>query len=132
MTYADLMDERRVEFGLESQSWLDVKRRFYRNSSEALEYLNTQGRAAAYRRILEATTQENDPNGYELVFSDKDNTNPGTFPPNTYVGTGSRTDNTNNLSINSFTDGVMTLPIPVTEVVANPKLADEPVPYEFN
>jgi starch-binding outer membrane protein, SusD/RagB family len=132
MTYEDLFDERRVEFGLESQSWIDVKRRYYRNPSEALGYLNSQGRAAAYRRILEETTQENDPAGYELVYSDKDNTNPGSIPPGAFVGTGSRTGNTNNLSVNSFTDAVMTLPIPVTEVVANPKLADEPVQYEFN
>jgi starch-binding outer membrane protein, SusD/RagB family len=134
MSYEDLFDERRVEFGLESQSWIDIKRRYYRNSSETLAYLNSRGRAAAYRRILEATTQENDPAGYELVYSDKDQTNPGNIPspPGAYIGTGSRTGNTNNLSVNSFTDGVMTLPIPVTEVVANPKLADEPVPYEFN
>ena len=40
MTYQDLFNERRVELGLEGQSWLDVKRRFYRNSSEICSKTN--------------------------------------------------------------------------------------------
>lgn len=131
MSYVDLFNERRVEFGLESQSWIDLKRRFYRNSDEALAYLNSQGRAAQFRKIVEGQSGENDPEAYELVYSNADNTNPTPIPSGAYLGTGSRSGNTNSLSINAFNLSKVQLPIPVTEVVANPKLKDEPVPYEF-
>ncbi len=131
MTFTDLLNERRVEFGLESQSWLDFKRRYYRNSEEALNYLNSQGRAAQFRKILDNTTGENDPAAYELVYSSGDNTNPTPIPAGTYLGTGSRSGNTNTLSINKFNATKIQLPIPVTEVVTNPKLKEEPVAYEF-
>ncbi len=131
-TYEQIFNERRVEFGLESQGWLDVKRRYYRNSQQTLDYLNSQGRAAQYYRILEETSQENDPAGYELVYSSNDNGNPSILPPGAYLGAGSRTDNENELSINSFTGARMIIPIPVTEAVANPKLKEEPQEYVFN
>ncbi len=123
MTYEDLFNERRVEFGLESQSWLDVKRRYYRNSAEALDYLNSQVRTARYYRINSSDGLENDPAGYELV------------PPG-----GERTERGDNGEILyntdpavSFNDARMMLPIPGEEVVANPLLrADvEPVDYVF-
>ena len=132
VSFEDLMNERRVEFGLESQSWLDIKRRYYRSPNEAIQYLNTRGRAAQYRKITNNTTGENDPAAYELVYSSEDNTNPPGIPAGAYEGVGSRPENTNTLSVNAFSDNTMILPVPVTEVVANPKLKDEPVSYEFN
>lgn len=118
MTYVDLFNERRVEFALEAQSWLDVKRRYYRNPSEALSYLNSQARTDRYYRILAETTQENDPDGYELVPAGQ---------------VGSRPDNANNDPVVTFNAGKMVLPIPGSEVVANPLLGPtaEPVAYEF-
>lgn len=118
MTYEDLFNERRVEFGLEAQSWLDVKRRYYRNPSEALAYLNSQHRTDRYYRIDPNDNLENDPAGYELVSAG---------------GVGSNPDNVNNDPAVSFTANKMILPIPGNEVVANPLLkADvEPVEYEF-
>ena len=119
MTYADLFNERRVEFGLEGLSWLDVKRRYYRNANEALNYLNSQNRTARYFRIDPTDNKENDPSGYELVLAGSAGSNP---------------DNINNDPAVSFNAARMILPIPGREVVTNPMLrADiEPVEYVFD
>ena len=119
MTYADLFNERRVEFGLEGQSWLDVKRRYYRNANEALNYLNSQNRTAMYFRIDPTDNRENDPAGYELVSAG---------------GVGSNPDNINSDPAVTFNASRMILPIPGREVVTNPMLrADvEPVEYVFD
>ena len=119
MTYSDLFNERRVEFALEGISWFDVKRRYYRNPSEAISYLNNQHRTDRYYRIDSNDNLENDPSGYELVPAGG--------------GVGSNPDNVNNDPIVTFTTEKMILPIPGPEVVANPLLkADvEPVDYEF-
>jgi hypothetical protein len=110
-------------------AWLDVKRRYYRNPSEALSYLNGQARTVRYFRILAATTDENNPGGYELVYSSGDPGMPVPLPAGSYEGVGSRSDNANTDPVVSFTSGKMRLPIPATEQIANPKLADE-VPAE--
>ncbi len=44
----DLMLERRHEFALENQCWLDIKRLYYRNPSQAVDYIKTQGREIIY------------------------------------------------------------------------------------
>lgn len=118
MTYVDLFNERRVEFALEGLSWLDVKRRYYRNSSEALAYLNSQGRTDRYYRIDADDDLEDDAAGYEIVPAG---------------GTGSG-GSSNTDPIVSFTAQKMTLPIPGIEVVNNPllKVEEAPVEYEFN
>lgn len=119
MTFVDLFNERRIELALEAQSWLDVKRRYYRNPTEALAYLNGQNRTDRYFRILEATSQENDPKGYELVAAGQ---------------VGSRPDNKNEDPVVTFNADKMTLPIPGAQVVSNPLLSEsaEPVEYEFS
>lgn len=43
VTY-DLMLERRHEFALENQCWLDIKRLYYRNPSAAVDYIKSQDR----------------------------------------------------------------------------------------
>jgi starch-binding outer membrane protein, SusD/RagB family len=118
MTYADLFNERRVEFGLEGLSWLDVKRRYYRNANEALNYLNSQNRTARYFRIDPTDNRENDPAGYELVSAG---------------GVGSNPDNINSDPAVTFNASRMIMPIPGREIVTNPMLrADvEPVEYVF-
>jgi hypothetical protein len=131
MTYVDLFNERRVEFALEGLSWLDVKRRYYRNADETLAYLNSQARTVRYFRTLEATTQENDPAGYELVYSSGDPGIPSPLPPGSYVGTGSRTGNANTDPVVSFSASKMRMPVPGNEQVANPKLAPETPAEEF-
>lgn len=107
LTFMDILKERRVEFGLESIFWLDVKRFYYRDPSGALDYLNNQERQHRYDRVQgNNPPDENTMEGYELT------------PPD------------NPLLIN---ESQMFLPIPAAEVVANPLLApSEPaVDYEF-
>ena len=108
LTFADIMKERRVEFGLESLAWFDVKRFYYRDSAGALAYLNAQQRQETYQRIQgNNAPDENTMEGYTLT--------PAT---STIV----------------VSDADMFLPIPAAEVVANSMLApSEPaVEYEFH
>ena len=116
MTYTDLFNERRIEFALEAQAWLDVKRRYYRNPQEALDYLNSQGRTVRYYRIDNDDELENDPSGYERVA-----------PGQTSSDGETNTDPTVTISFLK-----MNLPIPAAEVVTNPLLLEEPVEYDFN
>ena len=44
----DLLEERRHEFALECQNWLDAKRLYYRNAFAGNEFLQHQDRAATY------------------------------------------------------------------------------------
>lgn len=107
LTFMDILKERRVEFGLESISWFDIKRFYYRNPSGALDYLNNQDRQTRYNRVETPNPpDENTMEGYEL------------WTPDTEI------------VVNA---SKMTLPIPAAEVVANPLLGpDEPaVAYEF-
>jgi starch-binding outer membrane protein, SusD/RagB family len=97
VTFSELIQERRIEFGMESINWFDVKRYYYRNPTAALAYLNSQERGHTYRRRQGNNVPgENTVEGYEL------------FPPD--VVTVVKDDN-------------MFMPIPAAEVVANPKLA---------
>lgn len=106
LTFDDIFRERRVEFALESISWFDVKRWFYRDPSAALDYLNGQQRDLTYYRDQSAgAADENLPAGYIP--------NPG-----------------NTVSVAA---SQMFLPIPAADVVFNPLLGpDQPaVDYEF-
>ncbi|HTF20148.1 MAG TPA: RagB/SusD family nutrient uptake outer membrane protein [Chryseolinea sp.] len=115
VSYIQLFNERRVEFALEGLSWLDVKRRYYRNSEEAIAYLNSQGRTDRYYRINTNDGLENDPAGYELVAA----------------GQTSANGNQNTDPVVSFNATKMALPIPGSEMVSNPLLKEEAVEYEF-
>lgn len=115
MTYVDLFNERRIEFALEGLSWLDVKRRYYRNAEEALNYLNNQGRTNRYFRINTNDNLEKDPAGYELVAA----------------GQTSANGNQNTDPIVVFTAAKMQLPIPGSEVVSNPLLRAEVEAVEY-
>jgi len=118
MTYEDLFNERRVELALEGQSWLDIKRRYYRNADDAIAYLNGQGRTDMYYRIDSGDDLENDPSGYELVAA-------GATSPN---------GNTNSDPVVTFTGADMIIPVPGQELVKNDLLRpDEPaVDYNFD
>lgn len=107
ITFSDVLKERRVEFGLESTFWFDVKRFYYRNPSAALDYLNAQEREYTYLRITTPEApDENTFEGYSLLL-----------PTTPIVVSASQ----------------MFLPIPAAEVVANPLLAPgQPAEdYEF-
>ena len=98
ITYNQVFNERRVEFGIEGINWLDVKRRFYRSSSDAISYINSQARGSVYQTPDGYSGERNDPDVYVLE------------PPTTAV---------------SVTSDDFYLPIPSTEVTANPLLAPE-------
>lgn len=116
VTYEQLFNERRVELALEAQSWLDIKRRFYRNEADAINYLNNQKRTARYFRIDNEDALENDPAGYELV----------------QAGGTSSDGETNSDPEVVFTVSKMQLPIPGNQVVINPLLREPAVEYQFN
>jgi starch-binding outer membrane protein, SusD/RagB family len=108
LTFMDILKERRIEFGMEGQFWIDIKRFFYRAPQNALAFLNAQERAHTYVRIGGSNPpDENTFAGYELT------------PPTSPV-------------VINLAD--MFLPIPAAEVSYNPKLRpEEPaVDYEFN
>ncbi|MFN7116433.1 MAG: RagB/SusD family nutrient uptake outer membrane protein [Saprospiraceae bacterium] len=107
LTFTDILKERRVEFGLESISWFDIKRFYYRDATAALAYLNAQEREYTYQRKTgNNIPDENTIDGYELMP-----------PPGTITVDASK----------------MFLPIPASEVLTNPLLApNEPaVEYQF-
>lgn len=109
VTYEQLQTERRIELAFEGLNWLDIKRRYYRNSSEALAYLNSQDRTSGMYRIDTSDGLEDDPAGYEMVPAQTTSTN----------------GNSNDEPIVVFTAGHMVLPIPASEVNANPMLGPE-------
>jgi hypothetical protein len=104
VTYEQLMAERRVEFGIEGIAWYDVKRRYYRNEDEAINYLNSQNRAVV---LAQKTGWQGDRNVYD-AYELRQPTTPVTVDANSFR-----------------------LPIPGDEAALNPRFADEPVDYVF-
>jgi len=58
-TKTDLIQERRKEFAIEGQSWLDLKRLYYRNPADARNYLKEQQREWRYTRKWGAGNPDN-------------------------------------------------------------------------
>lgn len=106
LTFIDIFNERRVEFGLEGINWFDVKRRYYRNADETIAYLNNERRPNRYRLIDNAAdaATRNTVAAYEI--------DPETSPI-------------------TATKERMFLPIPSSEVTSNPNLAKDVEPIDF-
>lgn len=105
VTFEDILKERRIEFGLESMFWFDLKRYIYRDQTAALSYINNQKRGYTYRRLTgDNLPDENTFEGYELV--------PPDVPPTIH-------------------ESQIFLPIPAAEVVANPLLREAAIEYTF-
>jgi hypothetical protein len=102
LTFDQLMNERRVEFGIEGIAWYDVKRRFYRSETDAITYLNSQNRGITLQQIDGWQGDRNVWDAYEIEF------------PATPV---------------TVTTASFKLPIPADEASRNPAFADEPVDY---
>jgi len=66
ITFLNILQERRVEFCLESLFWFDIKRYYYRDPNGALNYLNAQTRHYTYERI-DWDADANSWDNYELV-----------------------------------------------------------------
>lgn len=109
VTFDELLWERRMEFGLESMYWFDLKRFYYRNPSAMVVMMSSQMRDFTYQRDQEpGAADENSEDGYILYES----------------SAGGNVE---------FREAFINLPVPAAEQLANPLLApDEPaVDYEF-
>lgn len=105
LDFNTIMNERRVEFGMEGIAWYDVKRRYYRNVDDAIDYLEGQNRAVTFAQKDGWQGDRNTHDAYELR------------QPQTPV---------------TVTADRFNLPIPASEVTKNPRFNDEPVEYIFN
>jgi len=103
--FLDILKERRVEFGMESMFWFDIKRFFYRDANGAVAYLNAQDREITYTRITTPNApDENTYAGYQQI------------PPASPV---------------TVSAAQMFLPVPGPEVTANPLLAPGAAAEEY-
>ncbi|MCD8262569.1 MAG: RagB/SusD family nutrient uptake outer membrane protein [Bacteroides sp.] len=104
ITFEDIRKERRLELCMEGQYWYDMVRWAYYKQQEVLGYIENQD-----RDIIVPFTYDGSTNTLTL----DDSRDPGSRP----VGV-----------INS---SIFLLPYPESEVVQNPLLKEDPVPYEF-
>lgn len=105
VTFREVFNERRVEFGMEGINWLDVRRFYHRDPAAALAYLNNQERERVMVRTEDETGDVNSFEGYVLVGADSDHPDAA------------------NISPTVVTASKMVLPIPNGEVTQNPNLA---------
>lgn len=101
ITYEDIRYERRVELAMEGQYWFDLVRRAYYKQQEVLDYMNSRQDRA-------------------MGYSCSDN--PGVYEA---------TEKSTAQSVAKATAASLLLPYPESELVQNPLLGKEPVPYEF-
>jgi hypothetical protein len=101
ITYEDIRYERRIELAMEGQYWYDLVRRSYYRQQEVLNYMNNEQDRAV--------TYEWDESSGQYV--------PGDLNTAQQVATA--------------TVESLLLPYPESEMVQNPKLKEDPVPYEF-
>lgn len=104
VTYEDIIHERRVELCMEGQYWYDLVRRAYYQQQEVINYITGQNRGTIIPILYETTT-------------------------NTVTEDTSRPSTTR--SIGNIDATIFLLPYPESEVVQNPLLKEEPVPYSF-
>jgi hypothetical protein len=102
VTLADIWDERRCELALEGQFWYDMVRRAYWDQAWVIEYMNRQRRSEYYYYLSGSA-----PNGF--VWRN--------------VSDGQEQ--------NQATPDRLLLPYPANELVLNPALKEQPVPFEF-
>ena len=105
ITYADLMQERKVEFAYEGHAWYNWKAWYYFDPSAALNYYNTQNRG-------NYNISYNNGNPFVTYFA-SNNSTPGTV--------------TYNISANTAN-----LPYPEADLLVTPSLSSSPVPFDFS
>lgn len=102
ITFADIFQEKRVETALEGGAWYDVLRWYYFDPAGAKAYLAGQ-----------------DKGNYTLTYnSGSDNPRTWTFVPTAVYF--------------PVTDQSIYLPFPESEMIADPDLAKDPVPFDFS
>ncbi|WP_163715683.1 RagB/SusD family nutrient uptake outer membrane protein [Mangrovibacterium lignilyticum] len=104
LTYDDLIHERRVELCMEGQYWYDLVRRSYYKQQETINYITAQDRGTIFPILYDTSTN--------------------TVTEDTSRDRGSR-------AIGQIDESIFLLPLPESEVVQNPLLKEDPVPYEF-
>jgi starch-binding outer membrane protein, SusD/RagB family len=104
ISYSDIFHERRVEFCMEGQFWYDLVRRAYYKQQEVINYIVGQQRGIIV------------PISYDILT-------------NTVSEDLTRTRS--NRSVGDVDASIFLLPYPESEVVQNPLLKAQPVPYVF-
>jgi hypothetical protein len=104
LTYENLRNERRIELCMEGQYWYDLVRRAYYKQQEVINYIITQDRGTITPFIYDTATN---------TATVDDSKNPGSR------------------AIGNIDASIFLLPYPESEVVQNPLLKEDPVPYEF-
>lgn len=104
LTYADIIHERRVELCMEGQYWYDLVRRAYYKQQEVINYVTGQNRGVITPILYDTAT-------------------------NTVTVDASKSTSPRAIGVIDAT--IFTLPYPESELVQNPLLRENPVPYEF-
>ncbi len=104
LTFDDIFTERRIELCMEGQFWYDLVRRAYYKQQEVINYITGQSRDLIEPFTYDVTTNKVIPDDSRDA-SDR--------------------------AIGNIDDGIFLLPYPESEVVQNPLLKEEPVPFEF-
>jgi len=105
ITYADIFQEKKIEFAYEGHSWYDWKQWYYFNPTAAIQYFSTQNRG-----------------NYNISYN---NGNPFV----TYFGSDNHTTGVVNYAI---TPQTVDLPFPEAELAVTPSLATAPVAFDFS
>lgn len=105
ISYADIFQERKVEFAFEGRAWYDWKTWFYWDQTNALAYFSNQNRG-------NYNISHNNGQPFITYFG-QDNQTPGTVK---YTMTADKAD----------------LPYPEAELLVAPALSEMPVPFDFS
>src|SRR5690554_5883329 len=101
ITYNDIRYERRIELAMEGQYWYDLVRRSYYRQQEVLNYLNDTQ--------MRSVEYEYDTGSKKYIEGD--------------------TNTAQQVAV--ATAKTLLLPYPESELIQNPLLREEPVPYTF-
>ncbi|MFD1602103.1 RagB/SusD family nutrient uptake outer membrane protein [Flavobacterium artemisiae] len=104
LTYADIIHERRVELCMEGQYWYDLVRRAYYKQQEVINYVTGQNRGTITPILYDTATN--------TVSVDA-------------------TKSTSSRAVGVIDATIFVLPYPESELIQNPLLRENPVPYQF-
>lgn len=104
LTYQDIIHERRVELCMEGQYWYDLVRRSYYKQQEVVNYITGQTRGTIIPFLYDSATNK-------VTVDD--------------------TRSNESRSVGVADESIFLLPYPESEVVQNPLLRENPVPYDF-
>jgi hypothetical protein len=104
LNFQDLQKERRLELAMEGQFWYDLVRWSYYEPQQVISYIQNQGR------------------DLDIPF---------TYNAATNTVTIDETRDIQSRAVGPIDPSIFLLPYPESEVVQNPRLRENPVPYEF-